>query len=475
MKILVLSDKYPPYVQGGAEISLQLQVRALKNASLDIQVAAMCPEAPESWVHNGIHVHNLTPLSNHWPPYQHNLITPKLPLPAGLKHRFRWPETVVHYLINAENNGTLSPKARIHLFRQLSRQNAGHWLPSFDDDKLHASPVTEQLSDLIETFKPDILHADNHRSIMIASYIKPNRVELVSLIRDNRFFCPHQDQASNIAGIPCNSCKQECVNTDCPPLSSELKPLLKDAMQAVRDMRVKALLKSDKIIVTSQYLADQTRNLLSNKNPSIEDNISIVRNPCDNLEQITSFQTAIQKSNPPEILIVGMINTNKGQTQILQWLPKLKEKLPDFRIVIAGRGQLSEQITKGFAVAGLSDHLTLTGFLSREELYRAYARASVVVAPNKWPEPFGRTPLEAGLSKRPIVAFDVGGICESIIDGETGFKIPSQDHCSLVNRIVWLIQNPDIAKSIGENARAHILKNYNMDSSSKGLSRVWKK
>jgi glycosyltransferase involved in cell wall biosynthesis len=71
--------------------------------------------------------------------------------------------------------------------------------------------------------------------------------------------------------------------------------------------------------------------------------------------------------------------------------------------------------------------VTIHQAVPRASLWRAMARAAVVLYPSRWDEPFGLTAAEAQACGTPVVAFGRGGLGEVIVDGVTGFLVPPDD------------------------------------------------
>ncbi|MEO1198858.1 MAG: glycosyltransferase family 4 protein [Pseudomonadota bacterium] len=337
-------------------------------------------------------------------------------------------------------------------------------MPLFDSDLASMSSAASELAKLADRLTPDIIHADNFRGILFASQLNSrNRYRVVSHIRDNRFFCSQRDQPTNIGGVVCKTCELGCLEF----LKSKQVESTKFFMERDRQRRRQILANSASVVVTSSYLKKQINSL------DIGKPILIVPNPPDIMEHIDNFQVDIYQANPPEILVVGMLNANKGQHRVVEWITRLRESIVDFRIVLAGRGRMMEKLRREASKAGHSDYLVTPGFLGRAELYRCYARSSVVLVPNTWPEPFGRVPLEAGLSRRPVVAYALGGIRESVVDGKTGVLVEALDEDALLRSTVDLVLNRQRALQMGECARRHIVDNYSLQKTADSLSAIW--
>lgn len=99
--------------------------------------------------------------------------------------------------------------------------------------------------------------------------------------------------------------------------------------------------------------------------------------------------------------------------------------------------------------------------LTDQELAKEYSSSLAVVCPNRL-ETFGLVPLESMACGVPVIATNVSGHRETIIDGKTGF-LTDFDPIQIKDKILWLIENPALAKKIGEGGRLHIESNWTLN------------
>jgi glycosyltransferase involved in cell wall biosynthesis len=88
------------------------------------------------------------------------------------------------------------------------------------------------------------------------------------------------------------------------------------------------------------------------------------------------------------------------------------------------------------------------GFVARDELVRLLDQAAVVVCPSRR-EGFGMACLEAMAHGKPVVATDVGGLRDLVVDGETGIVVPPRNTSALRAAIELLLGNADLRARLG--------------------------
>lgn len=125
---------------------------------------------------------------------------------------------------------------------------------------------------------------------------------------------------------------------------------------------------------------------------------------------------------------IGQIREIKGVYELLNCMAALPED-SNWHLLIAGRdprpgAKYEMQCRERAAQRDLLGKVTFVGFLENtEEFYRAI---DVAVVPS-FEEPLGRIPLEAAAFAKPAVAFDVGGLPDTVVHGKTGWLVPCQN------------------------------------------------
>ena len=167
------------------------------------------------------------------------------------------------------------------------------------------------------------------------------------------------------------------------------------------------------------------------------------------------------------ILLPGRLTRWKGQGDLIEAAAHLRAKgQSDFVCILAGDAQgrdtyqreLEELIEKH----DLGSHIHLVGHCS--DMPTAYAVADVVVSASVKPEAFGRIAVEAQAMMTPVVVTDHGGARETVLDGQSGWRIPPNAPETLAGTLLdALTLTPEKRRKMGENGRNHALKAYSVN------------
>ena len=168
------------------------------------------------------------------------------------------------------------------------------------------------------------------------------------------------------------------------------------------------------------------------------------------------------------ILMPGRLTSWKGQELFIKSIHLVKTELgyEAFHVVILGSEQ-GRDLYKNKLVR-LTEQYNLSNqikFIDHcEDMALAYKVSDIVVSASIEPEAFGRVAVEAQSMKKLIIASNIGGSNETIINGKTGILFDSGDATSLSKKIIQaLTMDEATIKLIGEEARKNIIKKFNVE------------
>jgi glycosyltransferase involved in cell wall biosynthesis len=151
------------------------------------------------------------------------------------------------------------------------------------------------------------------------------------------------------------------------------------------------------------------------------------------------------------VLVANLWHDVKDHPTFLRAARRVKQSAPASAFVVAGRGSLAAEQEALAARLGIGDDVFFVGL--RAEIGDLLALADVCVLSSR-AEGLGNVVLEYMAAGRPVVATDVGGVREAVIDGETGHLVAAGDDEAMAARIVSLLENPDGARRMGTRGRA---------------------
>lgn len=158
------------------------------------------------------------------------------------------------------------------------------------------------------------------------------------------------------------------------------------------------------------------------------------------------------RSDGPVVLAVARLMPQKALPDLVSAFAEVHGRLPEARLVLVGDGPDRPAVHRAIATHGLQGAVDLLGRVSVDELVGWYRRAWVV-ASTSLREGFGLTLAEGGACATPAVARRIPGHSDAVVDGRTGFL--ADDLHELADRIVQLLEDPELRDRMGAAARAH--------------------
>ena len=155
---------------------------------------------------------------------------------------------------------------------------------------------------------------------------------------------------------------------------------------------------------------------------------------------------------------VARLAEQKGHRELIAAAPGVLERHPDVRFVVAGDGELRGQLEA--LAAPLGDRFEFLG--ERRDVPDLLASFEVFAFPSHF-EGLCLAVIEAQAAGVPVVATPVGGIRETVVEGETGFLVPVGDPQALAERISWCLDHAEEARRVADEARRRVLERFGVE------------
>jgi glycosyltransferase involved in cell wall biosynthesis len=170
-------------------------------------------------------------------------------------------------------------------------------------------------------------------------------------------------------------------------------------------------------------------------------------------------EVRVERSHPPQIqpvrlVMVARLGDPKQQELVIQALQGLPGGVA---LDLIGEGPREEVLRLVAERHGVSERVRFLG--RREDVAMCLAEADIFVLMSRY-EAFPLSILEAMRAGLPVVASDVGGVSEAVVEGETGFLIPRGNGSSLQDRLRTLVEQPELRRRMGSAGRARFLAGF---------------
>jgi len=182
----------------------------------------------------------------------------------------------------------------------------------------------------------------------------------------------------------------------------------------------------------------------------------------------------------PLVISISRLVYKKGLTYLLEAWPRILAEYPSAVLVIAGYGDLREDLERRAAELGVTANVRFPGQLGRERAARYVAAADVYVVPSIRDQRgnvdgLPNALLEGMGAGRPIVASRVAGIPDVIGDGLHGLLTPERDPAALAAAINWLLRDRALAERLGAAARRRVLDELTWDIAAERFERAYER
>ncbi|MFH1590444.1 MAG: glycosyltransferase family 4 protein [archaeon] len=377
MKVLFVSEYYPPLAKGGGEHSCKLLAKALQEEGVDVVVLTSRGKG----------------------------------LPSS-----------------SEEDGVL-------VLRQLSTgKNPGSFFSNIHREMLFGPMAKKTIRNVVAKHRPDVVHYFNTTSILGRPDLD---IPQVMHVNSPVLFCPKgtlmfEDRHA------CHECCTYQVFSDCFGLSTEVgkmriapwmrnNPLLKRWLHRSFRRRIAIAHTFDLYMATSGFMRGRLHKEGIAKGKTIIIPNIIETGRFDTAKAHRGSRNSSQISSlhkTHRFLYLGLLSRNKGVMVLLESLRRLPKEIGNqYHCSIYGAGPIKEEAAAFIRQHKL--HATMHAAVPKDRVPALMASHDTVVFPSLIPEGFGRVPIEAMAAGCAVIASDAGALPELVRDGKDGLVVRS--------------------------------------------------
>ncbi len=176
------------------------------------------------------------------------------------------------------------------------------------------------------------------------------------------------------------------------------------------------------------------------------------------------------------IAFLGVVAPYKGLMYLIKALAEIRKKIPNIKLYIVGDYAVSEykefkfELDKIINKEHLNNNVVFTGW--RADAREILSLMDIYVLPSL-SEGVPRSIIEAMALGKPVVATDVGGVAETVLDGQTGFVVKPRDPKALADAIIKLAKDEKLRKKFGEKAKEIAFREYSIKTHIAKLEKIY--
>ena len=173
-----------------------------------------------------------------------------------------------------------------------------------------------------------------------------------------------------------------------------------------------------------------------------------------------------------DVLFLGRLDANKSPDVLLRASREVLKRFPETKVIFGGDGEVekNEALAKEL---GIADRCEFHGWVSGDEREALFERAAVYCLPSK-NEGLPMSVLESMARGIPTVATPVGGIPQVIENGTTGFLVKVDDVEALAEKLMLLLGNSTLRKTVGAASRETIKRSFSIERSVDEIVEVYR-
>ena len=193
------------------------------------------------------------------------------------------------------------------------------------------------------------------------------------------------------------------------------------------------------------------------------------------------FKFQPRQINPGEkiqIATTGRLVEKKGIEYAIRAVARVAQIKPDIEFNIIGDGELKTHFEQVIQELNIADKVHLLGWMNQKEIIEILDNTHIFVAPSVTASDGNQdapvnTLKEAMAMGLPVISTLHGGIPELVQDGISGFLVPEKDECAIAQKLIYLIEHPEIWASMGSSGRKYVEANYDINKLNDELEQIY--
>lgn len=142
------------------------------------------------------------------------------------------------------------------------------------------------------------------------------------------------------------------------------------------------------------------------------------------------------------IVFAGRLTRGKGADMLIDIFKVVLKQFPALKLKVFGDGPLRQRITQQIKQGNLAELVTLSSYISHDQLMEEFRNAKASLTPSAWLEPFGRIPLESLGNITPVVVSRNSGVASYIKNGRWG-KLAGATINEMIEAVIFVLKNND--------------------------------
>lgn len=171
-------------------------------------------------------------------------------------------------------------------------------------------------------------------------------------------------------------------------------------------------------------------------------------------------------------VFLGRVVDYKGVDTAIDAIASLRGRA---RLVVIGDGPHRERFEQDVKIRGLTHLVHFEGLVDDTRRKELLARGLAIVVPSRHEELFGMVAVEGSFSGLPVIASNIGGLAEIVIDGKTGLLVSPGSSSEMAAAMEWLVNNRKLASEMGRAARLRSLSKYTIELTVESYQALYKK